>query len=266
MRKNFSLLFLVVFTVALVFSCKKDNSDDVKPQLTCTLAKAFYFDSVGTISDSIVYTYTGAYITKLSNAAGFATLEYTSDKVTRRNFFSAGSSTADAYDVIAYNGDGTISTIKSYVIFGTTIQYAQYDFTYNGGKLSKLDLKEVDFNSGLLKPSSSSTFTYSGENISESVTTYYDDTGAVDDVATLTYAFDTNANYFRKNNAIFTDYLFVDALDGTIVPLLLSANNVIKVTDGTDETALVYTLDSNQNFYEFLFGGAKYARYIYDCK
>jgi hypothetical protein len=266
MRKNFSLLFLVVFTVALVFSCKKDNSDDVKPQLTCTLAKAFYFDSVGTISDSIVYTYTGAYITKLSNAAGFATLEYTSDKVTRRNFFSAGSSTADAYDVIAYNGDGTISTIKSYVIFGTTIQYAQYDFTYNGGKLSKLDLKEVDFNSGLLKPSSSSTFTYSGENISESVTTYYDDTGAVDDVATLTYAFDTNANYFRKNNAIFTDYLFVDALDGTIVPLLLSANNVTKVTDGTDETALVYTLDSNQNFYEFLFGGAKYARYIYDCK
>ena len=266
MRKNFSLLFLVVFTVALVFSCKKDNSDDVKPQLTCTLAKAFYFDSVGTISDSIVYTYTGAYITKLSNAAGFATLEYTSDKVTRRNFFSAGSSIADAYDVIAYNGDGTISSIKSYVIFGTTIQYAQYDFTYNGGKLSKLDLKEVDFNSGLLKPSSSSTFTYSGENISESVTTYYDDTGAVDDVATLTYAFDTNANYFRENNAIFTDYLFVDALDGTIVPLLLSANNVTKVTDGTDETALVYTLDSNQNFYEFLFGGAKYARYIYDCK
>ena len=266
MRKNFSLLFLVVFTAALVFSCKKDDSDDVKPQLTCTLAKAFYFDSVGTISDSIVYTYTGAYITKLSNAAGFATLEYTSDKVTRRNFFSAGSSIADAYDVIAYNGDGTISTIKSYVIFGTTIQYAQYDFTYNGGKLSKLDLKEVDFNSGLLKPSSSSTFTYSGENISESVTTYYDDTGAVDDVATLTYAFDTNANYFRKNNAIFTDYLFVDALDGTIVPLLLSANNVTKVTDGTDETALVYTLDSNQNFYEFLFGGAKYARYIYDCK
>ena len=266
MRKNFSLLFLVVFTVALVFSCKKDDSDDVKPQLTCTLAKAFYFDSVGTISDSIVYTYTGAYITKLSNAAGFATLEYTSDKVTRRNFFSAGSSTADAYDVIAYNSDGTISSIKSYVIFGTTIQYAQYDFTYNGGKLSKLDLKEVDFNSGLLKPSSSSTFTYSGENISESVTTYYDDTGAVDDVATLTYAFDTNANYFRENNAIFTDYLFVDALDGTIVPLLLSANNVTKVTDGTDETALVYTLDSNQNFYEFLFGGAKYARYIYDCK
>jgi len=266
MRKNFSLLFLVVFTVALVFSCKKDNSDDVKPQLTCTLAKAFYFDSVGTVSDSIVYTYTGAYITKLSNAAGFATLEYTSDKVTRRNFFSAGSSTADAYDVIAYNSDGTISSIKSYVIFGTTIQYAQYDFTYNGGKLSKLDLKEVDFNSGLLKPSSSSTFTYSGENISESVTTYYDDTGAVDDVATLTYDFDTNANYFRKNNAIFTDYLFVDALDGTIVPLLLSANNVTKVTDGTDETALVYTLDSNQNFYEFLFGGAKYARYIYDCK
>jgi len=267
MRKNFNLLVLVVSTAALlIFSCKKDNSDDVKPSLTCTLAKAYYFDSAGTISDSIVYTYTGAYITKMSNAAGYATLEYTTDKVIKRNFFNAGSTVADAYDVIAYNSDGTISSIKSFVIFGSAIQYAQYDFASSSGKLSKLDIKEIDFNSGQLKPSSSSTFTYSGENISQSVTTYYDDTGAVSDVATLTYAFDGNANYFRKNNAVFTDYLFVDALDGTIIPLLLSANNVTKVTDGTDETPLVYTLDSNQNFYEFLFGGAKYSRYIYDCR
>jgi len=267
MRKNFNLLFFAVTaTVLFMISCKKDDNDDTKTPLTCTLAKAYYFDSVGSISDSIVYTYTGAYITKMSNAAGYATLEYTTDKVTKRNFFNAGSTTADANDVIAYNGDGTISSIKSYIIFGSTIQYAQYDFTYSSGKLSKLDLKEVDFNTGQLKPSSSSTFTYSGDNISQSVTTYYNDTGGVDDVATLTYAFDTNENYFRKNNAIFTDYLFVDALDGTIIPLLLSANNVTKVTEGTDETALAYTLDSNQNFYEFLFGGAKYARYIYDCR
>ena len=266
MRTNINLLFLVVAaSVFFIISCKKDNNDDSKTPLTCTLSKAYYFDSAGTISDSIVYTYTGAYITKLTNAAGYATLEYTTDKVTRRNFFSAGSTTADAYDVIAYNGDGTISSIKSYIIFGSTIQYAQYDFTYNGGKISKLDLKEVDFNNGQLKPSSSSTFTCTGDNISQSVTTYYNDTGGVDDVATLTYTFDTNENYFRKNNAIFTDYLFVDALDGTIIPLLLSANNVTKVTEGTDETALAYTLDSNQNFYEFLFGGAKYARYTYDC-
>jgi len=267
MKKNFTLLFLVVTTATLfIFSCSKDDNDDGNPTLTCTVARAYYFDSAGSISDSIVYTYTGAYITKMSNAAGYATLEYTSDKVIKRNFFSAGSTTADAYDVIAYNGDGTISSIKSYVVFGSNIQYAQYDFTSSGGKISKLDLKEVDFNSGQLKPSSSSTFTYTGDNISQSVTTYYDDTGAVDDVVTLTYAFDTNANYFGKNNSIFTDYLFVDALDGTIIPLLLSVNNVTKVTEGTDETALAYTLDSNQNFYEFLFGGAKYSRYIYDCK
>ncbi len=267
MKRRFCPLFLA-FTCAalLILSCKKDNNDNGNPSLTCTLAKAYYFDSAGTISDSIVYTYTGAYITKMENAAGYATLEYTTGKVIKRNFFNLGSTTADAYDVIAYNGDGTISSIKSYIIFGSAIQYAQYDFTYNGGKLSKLDLKEVDFNSGQLKPSSSSTFTFSGDNISQSVTTYYDDTGAVEDVATLTYTFDTNENYFRKNNAIFTDYLFVDALDGTIIPLLLSGNNATKVTEGPDETLLTYTLDSNQNFYEFLFDGAKYARYIYDCR
>ena len=268
MKKNFTLLFLVVTTAALfIFSCSKDDSDDVNPTLTCTLAKAYYFDSAGSVSDSIVYTYTGAYITKLANASGYATLEYTTDKVSRRNFFTAGSTNADAYDVVTYNGDGTISSIKSYIIFGTTIQYAQYDFTYSSGKLSKLDVKEVDFNSGQLKPASSSTFTYSGDNISQSVNTYYDPTtGGVDDVATLSYTFDGNENYFRKNNAVFTDYLFVDAIDGTIVPLLFSANNVTKVIEGPDETALAYTLDSNQNFYEFLFAGEKYSRYIYDCK
>jgi len=251
----------------LIFSCKKDNSDDSKQPLTCTLAKAYYFDSVGSISDSIIYTYTGDFITKLSNAAGYATLEYTTDKVTRRNFFSAGSSTADAFEIIAYNGDGTISNIKSYIIFGSPIQYSQDDFTYNNGKLSKLDIREADLTNGLLKPSSSSTFTYSGNNISQSVTSYYDPTtGGVDDVATLSYTFDTNENYFRKSNGVFTEYLFVEAIDGTTIPLLFSANNATKVTEGSGETTLAYTLDSNNNFYEFFSDGTKYSRYVYDCK
>ena len=267
MKKKSTLLLLVlVATVFFIFSCKKDNDDSGgNPSLTCILSKAYYFDTVGGISDSIVYTYTGAYITKLSNAAGYAVLEYTSDKVTRRNFYDGTGTVPGAYDVIAYNGDGTINNIKSYVVFGQTIQYAQNDFTYAGGKLSKLDIQEIDLNSGQLVPASSSTFTYSGDNISQSVTTYYDPGGGAPDIATLTYSFDNNENYFRKNNAIFTDYLFVDAIDGSIVPLLFSANNVTKVTEGIDETTLSYTLDSNQNFYEFLFDGEKYSRYIYDC-
>jgi hypothetical protein len=265
-RKNSSFLFLAVIVAAFsIISCNKDNDSDVNPPLNCILAKAFYFDSAGAISDSIVYTYTGAYITKLSNAAGYAVLEYTGDKVSRRNFYDGTGTIPGAYDVITYNGDGTISNIKSYVIFGSAIQYAQYDFTYTGGKLSKLDVQEIDLNSGLLVPSSSSTFTYSGDNIAQSVITYYDPGGGAPDVATLTYSFDTNENYFRKNNSIFTDYLFVDALDGSIVPLLFSSNNVTKVTEGIDETPLVYTLDGNQNFYEFSFAGEKYSRYVYDC-
>ena len=247
-----------------IISCKKNDSD-VNQSLTCTLAKAFYFDSVGAISDSVIYTYTGANITKLSNAAGYATLEYTGDKVSRRNFFDASSTTPDAYDIVAYNNDGTLSSIKSNIVFGTAIQYAQYDFTYSGGQLSKLDVKQYDINSSQLEPASSSTFTYSGNNIAQSVTTYYDPSGGPPDISTLSYSFDNNENCFIKNNAIFTDYIFVDAIDGSIVPLIFSANNVTKVTEGTDETPLVYTLDSNQNFYEFLFGGQKYSRYTYDC-
>jgi len=264
LKRNTSLLIFSILCLSAIISCKKNDSDVNQP-LTCILAKAFYFDSVGSISDSLIYTYTGAYITKLSNAAGYATLEYTTDKVSRRNFFDAASTTPDAYDIVAYNNDGTISSIKSYIVFGTAIQYAQYDFTYSGGNLSKLDVKQYDINSSQLEPASSSTFTYSGNNISQSVTTYYDPAGGPPDIATLAYSFDSNENYFRKNNAIFTDYIFVDALDGSLVPLLFSANNVTKVTEGADETPLVYSLDSNQNFYEFLFDGQKYSRYLYDC-
>jgi hypothetical protein len=264
LKRNPRLLIFSIVCLSAILSCKKNDSDVNQP-LTCILAKAFYFDSGGAISDSVIYTYTGAHITKLANAAGYATLEYTADRVTRRNFYDGNSTTPNAYDVAAYNGDGTLSSIKSYIIFGTAIQYAQYDFTYNGGKLSKLDVQQYDINSSQLELSSSSTFTYSGNNISQSVTTYYDPAGGPPDIVTLAYSFDNNENYFVKNNAIFTDYVFVDALDGSIAPLVFSANNVTKVTEGVDETLLAYTLDSNQNFYEFLFDGEKYSRYIYDC-
>jgi len=264
LKKKANLLIFSIVFLSAVFSCKKDDSGVNQP-LSCILTKAFYFDSIGSISDSVIYTYTGAYITKLSNAAGYATLEYTNDKVSRRNFFDATSTTADAYDIAAYNSDGTLSSIKSYIVFGVVVQYAQYDFTYSGGKLSKLDVQQYDVNSSQLELTSSSTFTYSGNNISQTVNTYYDPAGGPPDIATLAYSFDNNENYFSKNNAIFTDYIFVDALDGSIIPLLFSANNVTKVTEGPDETPLVYTLDGNQNFYEFLFAGQKYSRYLYDC-
>jgi hypothetical protein len=264
LRKNTCLLLFSLLCLSAIISCKKNDSDVNQP-LTCILAKAFYFDSIGAVSDSVIYTYTGGYITKLSNAAGYAALEYTSDKVSRRNFFNATSTTPDAYDIAAYNNDGTLSSIKSYIVFGTVVQYAQYDFTYSSGKLSKLEVKQFDIYSNQLELTSISTFTYSGNNISQSVTTYYDPAGGPPDISTLSYGFDNNENYFIKNNAIFTDYIFVDAIDGSIVPLLFSANNVTKVTEGTDETPLVYTLDSNQNFYEFLFAGQKYSRYVYDC-
>ena len=264
MKRSTRLLILSLVSLSAILSCKKNDSD-VNHPLNCILAKAFYFDTSGSVSDSVTYTYTGDYITKFANASAYVTLEYTADRVARRNFFTSTSPTPDAYDVAAYNGDGTLSNIKSYIVFGTFVQYAQCDFTYSGGKLSKLEVRQYDVYSGQLELISSSTFTYTGNNISQSVNTYYDPGGGPPDIATLVYSFDNNENYFGKTNAIFTDYIFVDAIDGSIVPLLFSGNNVTKVTEGSDETLLVYTLDSNQNFYEFLFAGKKYSRYTYDC-
>lgn len=269
MKKFILQFFLLTFFLFAFISCKKNDtdSDTTPPVLTCLLNKVHYFDGAANPSDSLTYTYINGKINKMTNDSGYATFEYVNDRIIKRNFFKGISTSADAFDAIAYLADGSIVSIKTYSLgSGTPFLLAQYDFTYTDGKLSYLYIQKYDAYRGQFRLNSSSTFTYTDNNITQSITTYYNPVGGFNDILTLNYSYDSNANYFAKTNAIFTDYSFLDELDGSNIPLLISANNVTKAFDGTDEKLIRYTTDTKNNFYEFYFDGELVSRYLYDCK
>src|SRR5688572_26664785 len=141
MRKNPTPLSILLFAISfsVISSCKKDDVP-ASPKTNCELAKAYYYNETGIALDSLIYTYTNGKLTKASNAEAYFTLEYTNDKVTKRNYYETGSTDLEEYHVATYNADGSLSTIKKYYKSGAlTIQYSQYDLSYANGKLVKFD-------------------------------------------------------------------------------------------------------------------------------
>jgi hypothetical protein len=201
----------------------------------------------------------------MSNADGHIELKYSNSKVSKRTYFESGISSAYAYDIFSYNTDGNVEIIKSYYEEnGQFILYYEYGFSYSNGKLTKFDVREYDLNTGNIVLSANSDYVYTGNNISKSVNT--DFTIAGSDTVTYVYLYDNNDNYLAKNNALLTDYLFMEEIDGSTLPLIFSKNNVIRVLDDPDEIPITYNLDSKNNFYEFYIDGELASRFLYDCK
>jgi hypothetical protein len=227
------------------------------------LVKTHYFNYGGSLADSLEYTYTNNKLTKASNADGYVTFEYTNDKITRRNSYATGSVDLDGYDIATYNTDGTLATIKSYFDFnGQIILACQYEFNYANSKPVKFDVKNYNHITSQFELYESTTYTYTGNNITQSICT----TTGTTEIDTFNYSHDNNENYLAKTNALFTDLAFIDGLNGEIIPLLLSTNNVTKIFEGNDEYLLTYKLDSKSNFFEWHLDGDLASRYFYDCK
>lgn len=269
MRKVSALSILSVFTLSLlVFNSCQKGPDDTAPEIKskCQRSKAYYFNLAGDVGDSMVYTYTDNKLSKISNADLYVTIEYTNNKITKKNYYETGSSELGGYDTITYNTDGTISTIKFYVNFigPPFTQFHQYDFSYTNGKLTKFELQEYDVFTQQLELHESTTYTYTGNNITKAVFTDHAAAGSLED--TYVYTYDNNENYFTKNDALLTDAFFFEAFQGPFLPLVMSFNNVTNVYDGLGDYPITYKLDSNNNLYEFYGGGSIESRYLYDCK
>lgn len=265
--KQFATLptFLLFTSLLLILSsCQKDPSADIQDKATCKLTKAYYFDESGTVADSLVYSYTNNKITKAANADSYITLEYKNDRIAKRNFYAPGSQQPSAYDVITYNNDGTIKSIKTYFQFDNqTIPTELYDFIYSGNKLLKLDLKYYNTTTSQYELYESTTYVYTGDNITQSVTT--DPSGNSFD-ETFNYTYDTNKNYLTRTNALFIDFVFIDGITGQTIPLIMSSNNVINILEDGDEFPLSYKVDDKDNFSEWHLDGKLASRYLYDCK
>jgi len=265
-RKFSTLSYLLLFTISsfLISSCQKEPSVDTPPETGCRLAKTYYFNKIGTVVDSLEYTYTGDKLTKASNPYGYFTMEYTNDKITKINYYEPGYTGLEEYYIVAYNADGSMASIKKHYTGGASpLLYSQYDFSYSAGKLVKFDFKESDYNTGQLELIESTTYSYTGNNITRAVETEYRTVG--DYIETFDFSYDNNENYFAKNSALLTDFLFFQGPDGVMLPFIVSSNNVTKVYDGYDEYPISYKLDSKNNLFEFNTDGVD-SRYLYNCK
>src|SRR6476469_10227 len=116
MKKNRCLPWLTTALIFLFTACKKESKHDLPTTTTCTVSKVLYYDASGSTKpkDSAVYSYTGTNVNKVKLSNLYYTLEYNGNTITKRNIFIYGNTSPDYYDVINYNGDGTINKIERF--------------------------------------------------------------------------------------------------------------------------------------------------------
>lgn len=242
-------LGLAILCSALLFtSCKKEDAAPAAP--TCKVDKASYYAPNATApSSTAAYIYNGNKVSKLGIDGDDVVFEYTGEKITRRSFMTTGSSTVSGYDQIAYNTDGTISRMESFGLSneGTYEAFERVEFAYSAGQLS--GLITYDLTSGLAQKTLQHTYTYTGNNITGVVET--DHTIGTPASYSYSYTYDSNANYYKKQNAqslLIDPYL--GGIDGAFLPLFYSANNVTALSSDGGSLPVSYTLDERQNLKE----------------
>jgi hypothetical protein len=263
--KNTRIAGLVLsLAVIFLFSCKKDHDPDPSSS-NCKVLKAYAYDQ-GSIYDSAIYTYTNDKVTRVDAADYYFTLEYAGDRISKRNFYSIGSTTIEGYETVTYNADGTISKLERFTGSGSSAQlWERITYTYSGGKLQKVSTNDDD-GTGNLVPYNEVSFEYTGNNITKERSEYF---GSFPSVDTLTFQYDSKANYFsRQNNQFFlVDPFFLD-VDTEVFPLFLSQNNVTTVVYLSDPLSPIlfsYEEDSHSNGTKVKQDGELLFSYMYQC-
>lgn len=268
MRTKYFLLAGTLFTI--FFACQKEPDGTIlnPPVSTCKLEKAIYYnDTTSAQEDTAGYVYSGDQLTRINHIDYYVTLEYSNNKISKRNFIQTGTTAVVAYDKFTYNGDGTMSKAESYFQvpgLPLPIIYYSYDYSYTSGKLTSV-LEKTDTSAlggSPLVPYYNDVFTYTGNNITRCISEYIDDHSK----DTLNYSYDNVANYFAKNPALlFTDNLFLD-FDPVSFPLVFSANNVTAVTVGSGGSTISYLPTDKGDLKEFSINGKKQSSYVYKCQ
>ncbi len=261
-------LSLAFFLLVFIASCQKEPDESIiqQPTLSCQLVKAIQYDDLGDIEDTAGYVYTSSKVTRIERLDTYNTLEYSGDKVSRRNYFQRAGSATTAYDNVSYNTDGTPSKVEFFISGGglpTPVLLLGYEFVYTGGKLTGFNEKvDTSFSGQPPVTLYSYQYTYTGNNITSAI-----ETDVIDGLKdTLTYQFASTTSYFKPiANVLFTDVLFTE-LNGQLIPFAVSANNVSSIEAGGNNFPIAYNLDTNKNLSELLIGGLVAARYYYTCK
>jgi hypothetical protein len=264
-------LLLLVFAISVTFmACQKEPDDsifDPPANTTCKVEKVSYFDeTTGAVDDTAGFVYSGDQLTRVNYTDFYLTLEYSGNKISKRNFLLDGTTALLAYDTYSYNGDGTMSKIESFFqdpVTSTPVIYARYNFTYASGKLASV-ATTTDTSAaggGPLVPYYTETFTWTGNNATRVISEYMEDHTK----DTLDYQYDNIPNYFAKHPALYADNLFIE-IDPVYFPLVLSANNVTRISLGGGSSTLGYTATDKDLLKDFSIGGKITSSYQYKCQ
>jgi hypothetical protein len=234
------------------------------------LSKAYsYFTGSGTIADSAEFTYSANRITKVKlNSDYYFTLDYSNEKITKRNFFNSATNASEGYDLISYNADGTIKKIDRYDNSVTPQIWELIEFNYGQGKLVKAKISDDD-GSGNLLPEIEAAYSYSGNNINKIVTQSYS-FGQPSDLDSISLVYDAQPNYFKKQDSyyLFTNPFFIE-FDLGFLAFMSSENNLIKSVNPanpSDVLIYAYTPDSRGNLATVSEDGQIGLRYSYNCQ
>jgi hypothetical protein len=246
LTKTLGLAFLGA--TLLFTSCKKDDDDDSSNNSPACKVNRAIFTSSGTSSgsDTTAFIYSGDKLTKLTNNGNEVAFEYSGDRITKRSYLTAGSSNPVEVDLVSYNSDGTISKVEytDQVSGSTFTPFWRVEFTYTSGKITKLT--EYDLTNGSAEKAWEYTYTYTGNNITKVDETDY--TLASPETTSYNYAYDSNNNYFKKQNvqAMLIDP-YLGGEEGIFLPLFYSANNVTSISTTGGSLPISYTTDDKQN-------------------
>lgn len=262
-----NLFLLIVLASFLGVSCQKEPDEALlgtNPSGSCKVIRAESIDS-GSIDDTAGYVYSGDKISKISFTDYYTTFDYSGTRVSKRSYYDITTNEQAGFDNISYNGDGTVAKIETYVVLPQLpagILVYTYDFTYTAGKLTRMVEKaDTSFQGAPMINLYEYTYTYTGNNITG--VEQKDVLNNTTDI--LSYAYDNKTNYYNKKaGRLFTD-LFFNQIDGSSLPLVLSANNVTKVSYSGGDVMVDYTVDSQGNLKELLFDGTVAIRYYYKC-
>ena len=254
-------------TALLFTSCKKDDKDE-PAVVTCKLAKSVYFNtSTGARSDSATYTYTGDKITKATSSKYYFNFEYSGDRISKRSGIQTGQTTAGYYQQFTYNSDGTLAKMESFEpsTGGTYAIYNRVVYTYNAGKIQKVEYFEVSGTTA--EKLEEYAFTYTGNNVTQVIFTDV----TANQSLTVTYTYDTNNNYFKKQNGqvYIIDPFFTDQygdVDVVSLPFAISANNATGISVATQSATYGYNLDDKQNLKSLSVAGKALVEYGYQCQ
>lgn len=265
MRNLPILLFLGV--AVFLASCQKELSSDGLALPDCKLEKIYYYSGSTTIDDSVSYEYSNGKISKVQYIDYYATIMFNGDKIGKKLYFDNGQTTSFGYEEYTYNSNGNLTRADYYITspsFPTPYLYDRTDLVWNAGKLQSLVyLGDTSATGTGPDPLVEYTYTYNGENIDRTITN--DLVSQVKD--TLYFSHDANLNYYLKSpQLLLTDRIF-NGLDGSLLPLGLSLNNVTSIS-GTNFGTLPLTYEENDqgNIKELKASNFPAARYMYKCQ